>query len=318
MTATLFWFLLGLVLIVRGGDLFVTASVRLAELLQVPRVVIGSTLVSLATTSPELVVSTLASLRGEPGLAVGNAVGSSICNLALIIGLLAVITPFCAKDRQPLPSMVAMILLGLLAFGVSVDGVIGPGEGAVLLVAATMFLGWSLQRAWKQKSRQKFDKQPVPAPGPGWMPVTVRFSIGAIMVLLGSRFLVDSAVDFASALGVSPILIGLTVVAVGTSLPEVVTAISAATKGVSDLSFGNIFGANILNLGLIVGLSAMIHPVTLTPFTLYFNFPVMLAVAMTVVFIYFRSARFSRRSGIFLLAFYAGYVGVLFAFSHLA
>lgn len=322
MILSLLWLIVGVALIIKGGDLFVTASVRLAEILKIPRVIVGTTLVSLATTSPELVVSVMASLQGEPGLAIGNALGSCICNLGLIVGVLAFLTPFSTVEKGVLRAMLGMTAMGLLAFGLTLDRVISGPEGALLLAGAAVVV--SLDLVFRTKSPADVVESARPlskgqartstGAGRAWG----LFLVGAVMVLVGSRLLVDSATEIAAALGVPSIIIGLTVVAIGTSLPELVTAISSALKGVSDLSLGNLLGANILNIGLIMGVSGMIHPLEMTRFTQLYNFPAMILFMGLVLGVYLVAHRFGRLAGGVLLGLYALYLAGLVLFYRLA
>jgi cation:H+ antiporter len=286
MWLSLLLLVVGFALIIKGGDLFVSSSVRIAELLRVPRVLIGSTLVSLATTAPELVVSATASFRGEPGLAIGNAVGSAICNIALIVGTVAVLRPVVVDPGEVRIPLWSMIGLGVVLSALTFDLRIGWGRGAFLLSLAVGYVAFDLYRHKRLPDPHLAEEvealeeglaggSRLLRTGPG---ATLVFVVGAVLVVVGSRLLVDSAIVIARQVGVPPIVIGLTVVALGTSLPEYVTALTAARKGVSDLSVGNILGANILNLGLIVGLSAVIHEVEMSRVTQLYNFPVMLLV----------------------------------------
>jgi cation:H+ antiporter len=320
--------LLGLALIIKGGDLFVASSVRIAALLRVPRVLIGTTLVSLATTSPELVVSVTASLRGEPGLAIGNAVGSCIANIALIVGTVAVLRPVSVVPVPIRAPFWIMVGLGLLVFGMTVDLRLGFGRGIILVLLAAGYVVFDFYRHKTGRAPEEAAEVEVLEEGLAGTPrfrdtgvgSTLVFATGAAMVIVGSRFLVDSGISIAGALGVPPIVIGLTVVAIGTSLPEYVTAIVSTMKGVSDLSVGNILGANILNLGLIVGASAMIHEVEMSRVTQLYNFPVMLLVMGLLGVSLLVRRRLSRGPGGLLLGVYAAYVTgltVLAALGHI-
>jgi len=308
--------LVGLALIIKGGDLFVASSIRIAELLRVPRVLIGSTLVSLATTSPELTVSVTASLRGEPGLAVGNAVGSCIANIALVIGTVAVLQPVAVRPEPVRVPFWIMIGLGVLVFGMTGDLRLSFWHGLPLVLLAVGYVAFDFWRHRVGAVPDEADEADAVAEQLAGLQrtglgSTLVFAGGAAMVILGSRLLVDSGIVIAGALGVPPIVIGLTAVAVGTSLPEFVTAVASTLKGASDLSVGNILGANILNLGLIVGASAMIHEVNMSRTIQLYNFPVMLFVMGLLGFGLIRWQRLTRFGGWALLAVYAGYVAGL-------
>ena len=316
MIADAFWLVAGLAVILKGGDLFVAAGVRLAEFLRLPRVVIGSTLVSLATTSPELAVSVMAGLRGEPELAIGNAMGSSLCNTGLVLGAMAAVKQIevhPAALRVPLGVMLG--LAGLL-FLITLNLDVSRLEAVALLLVGVAYFAYD----FIAHSR---DPRPTAAAEAGaveraivaryaWLltgPGTaVQFLGGAVMVVAGSRLLVDAAVALAAALAIPSLVVGLTVVAFGTSLPELVTAISSTRRRVSDLGIGNVLGANVANLSLISGAAASITPAGLQRPDQLFNMTAMLGVMTMVAFLIIRRGRISRRAGTGLLVFYTAYL----------
>jgi cation:H+ antiporter len=310
----------GLALIVKGGDFFVAAAIRLAEFLRMPRVVIGSTLVSLATTTPELVVSIMAGLRGESGLAVGNAVGSCICNIGLILGVTASLKQVDVHFRALRAPLFAMFGFGALLLLMTLDLSLARWQGGVLLAGGLIYFGWDFMRHWRDRKPEDIVEATVieqekSAARWAWVQTRtgtiVQFLFGAGIVVGGSRLLVEGAVGAASRLGVPSIVIGLTVVAVGTSLPELVTAVTSSRKSVSDLAVGNVLGANIANLTLIVGTAAAIQTVGLDRLTQLFNFPAMLAIMALLCWMLWTDHRVTRREGAVLLAVYAAYLVVL-------
>lgn len=310
----------GLALIVKGGGFFVAAAVRLAEFLRMPRVVIGSTLVSLATTTPELVVSIMAGLRGASGLAIGNAVGSCICNIGLILGVTALLKNVDVHFRALRTPLLAMFGFGVLLFLMTLDLSLSRWQGALFLAGGVGYFVWDFQQHWRDRKPADIAeaveiKREVSRARWGWVetrPGTIlQFLFGAVIVVAGSRLLVEGAVGVASRLGVPPIIIGLTVVAIGTSLPELVTAITSSRQAVSDLAVGNVLGANIANLSLIVGTAAVIHDVGLDRLTQLFNFPAMLAIMALLLWMLWTDRRVTRREGAILLAVYAAYIVVL-------
>jgi cation:H+ antiporter len=319
MLSALLFLALGLALIIKGGDLFVTASVRIAELLRMPRIVIGSTLVSLATTSPELVVSVVAALRGNPDLAVGNAVGSCICNIGLILGLTAALKHIEVHPEALKTPLFTMVGLGLILLIVTLDLSLARWQGVTLVLFGVIYFIYDFQHHKKKAppaqlreaaaiEKELVGKHSWTQTGRGTLCL---FLIGAVLVIVGSHFLVESAVTIASALGVPPIILGLTVVAIGTSLPELVTAITSYRQNVSDLAIGNILGANIANLSLITGSAASINELTLTRFDQLYNFPAMLLLMGAFLFIMYSGRRISRREGGLLLGSYALYLLLL-------
>ncbi|MEQ2006666.1 MAG: calcium/sodium antiporter [Limisphaerales bacterium] len=310
----------GLVLIIKGGDMFVAAAVRTAEFLRMPRVVIGGTLVSLTTTTPELVVSVMAGLKGESGLAVGNAVGSVICNIGLVLGVTAVLKQVDANPKALLFALLAMFGFGAALFLMTLDLSLSRTQGALLVAGGLGYFVWDFARHWRD--RKPLDVAEAVAIDAelsesrwAWFETkagtAVQFLVGAAIVVVGSKLLVDGAVGVAARLGVPSIVVGLTVVAIGTSLPELVTAITSSRQSVSDLAVGNVLGANIANLTLIVGTAAILQEVQLDRFTQLFNFPVMLAFMGLVTWMLFSAPRLTRREGIVLLVAYAHFLVVL-------
>lgn len=311
----------GLLLLVKGGDWFVTAAVRLAEFLRMPHVVIGSTLVSLATTSPELAVSIMAGARGEAGLAVGNAVGSVLCNLGLILGLTAVLRRVDLHGKTLRPPLLVMTGLGVLLLVLGADLHLSRASGALLVALGLGYFAWDFLRHWRLRTPAAVrEAVAIQTEAVGDRPFletrtgsVVQFLGGAAVVILGSRLLVDGAVTLAHGLGVPPLVIGLTVVAVGTSLPELVTAVTSTRRNVSDLSVGNVLGANIANLSLIAGTAALLQDVTLDRATRAVHLPAML-VLMGLLMVFVRTAgRLTRREGLILMGAYALYLGAVVA-----
>lgn len=310
----------GLVIIIKGGDMFVAAAVRTAEFLRMPRVVIGSTLVSLTTTTPELVVSVMSGLKGESGLAVGNAVGSVICNLGLILGVTATLKQVDVRPQTLRLPLLAMFGFGVALFLMTLDLSLSQTQGAVLLAGGLGYFVWDLARHWRD--RQPADVAEAVAIDAelsesrwAWFETkagtALQFLFGAAIVVVGSKLLVDGAVGVAARLGVPSIVVGLTVVAIGTSLPELVTAITSSRQSVSDLAVGNVLGANIANLTLIVGMAAVLQDVRMDRFTQRFNFPVMLAFMGLVMWMLFSDRRLTRRKGVVLLVAYVHFLVAL-------
>jgi cation:H+ antiporter len=312
--------LTGLFLVVKGGDLFVAAAVRLAELLRMPRVVIGSTLVSLATTTPELVVSITAGSRGESGLAVGNAVGSVICNTGLIVGITAILRQVEVHPRSLRVPLGAMFSAGAALFLMTLDLTVSRWQGGLLLAAGSAYFICDFVAHWRDRKpadvREATALEQERSASPwAWLETGtgtgIQFVLGAFLVVLGSRFLVDGAVGVAGRLGIPSIILGLTVIALGTSLPELVTAITSSRQSFSDLALGNVLGANIANLKLIVGTAALIQDVGLSRLTQVLNFPAMLVVMALLLGMLLTDRRITRREGAVLLGSYGLYLAVL-------
>lgn len=307
----------GLALIVKGGEWFVAAAVKTAEFLRMPRVVIGSTLVSLATTTPELVVSIMAGLHGHSGLAVGNAVGSCICNIGLIVGVTAALKHVDVHLRALRTGLIVMFGAAVGLFLMTLSLKLGRWQGAVLLAAGAGYFVWDFVTHYRdRKPRDLAEAKAIgrehSGQGARWLEgrtgTAMQFIAGAAVVVVGSRLLVGGAVDVAGALGVPPMIIGLTVVAVGTSLPELITAVSSSRQAVSDLSVGNVIGANIANLTLIVGAAAVLHELELDRPTQLFSFPAMLIGMGLLLWVLSTERRVTRREGALLLGYYGLYL----------
>ena len=297
----------GFALVAKGGDLFVDSSIHIGRALRIPRFVIGGTLVSLATTTPELVVSVTAASMGDSGIALGNAVGSCICNIGLIIGLVAIIMPVRVDRSDFIRRAAWMVGGGVLVVAFSWDRSMERIYGLLLLAGAAAYLAWDLAGILRSR-RQSAGEAADPDAADGLAAAVGWFAVGAACVIVGSRLLVTSGQGLAAALGVPSAIIGFSVIAVGTSVPELVTGVSAARKGVPDLSLGNIIGANVLNLLLIVGLSGTIQPLVLDPFSQGYGFPWLAIFFVTLIGIVLRFGLVRRAAGIALLLLYALYI----------
>jgi cation:H+ antiporter len=303
-------FAAGILLLIAGGELFVTSSVSIAAHARLPRILIGTTLVSLATTAPELAVSATASLRGQPGLAIGNAVGSAIANIGFILGLLCILRPLRVRPREfRVPSLV-MLAMGVLLTVLTVPLVLERWAGVLLLACGGAYLVLDYRRHMPRRQREQetvdsseMELQSVPRS-------IALFAVGAGLVLGGSWLLCSNGVRLAELVGIPPMIIGLTLVAFGTSLPELVTAITAARKGVPELSLGNILGANILNVTLVTGTAATVSPIplTMTRTTQLYNFPAMVLIFVLVLIMGRTGHRFTRNEGWVLIVAYAVYL----------
>lgn len=308
-----------LALLVKAGSLFVAAAVRIAEFARMPRVVIGSTLVSLATTMPELVVSVVAAARGNADLAVGNALGSCVCNIGLVLGITATLKRVEINPRALRTALLTMVGLGAALFLMTLDLSLQRWQGLLLLMAGLAYFSYDfIETARQRKPEEIREAKAIKAAvtkGWAWFETrrgsVVQFTLSAGLVVVASRLLVHSAVNLADALGVPPLVIGLTVVAVGTSLPELITAVSSARRQVSDLSVGNILGANIANLSFIIGVAAVLTPVHMNRVTQLFDFPALLALMGLLAWTLLTQHRLTPREGVILLISYALYIGVV-------
>jgi len=264
---SLFYILLGLVLLVVGGEYLVRASVGLSLKFKLSRIVIGMTIVSFATSLPELLVSVKAALNGSPELALGNVVGSNIANLALVLGATAVLTPIFIKKVSYKYNIPAMLLLsGLLYFFLKNDLVLSFTEGLILFVLLIIFIYVLIKHASKAgdinlDELEEIDEDTAIA---SMLKILIWLVVGGVALWAGAEFLVDGAKALARQVGVSERIIGVSIVAIGTSIPELAASIISALKKEKDLSFGNLVGSNIFNIGSVLGLTAMIKPIHIT------------------------------------------------------
>ena len=311
--------LFGLALIIKGGDWFVAAAVRVAEFLRMPRVVIGGTLVSLTTTSPEFVVSLMAGAKGESGLAVGNAIGSCVCNIGLILGTTAALKQIDINPKMLRRPLMVLVAFAVALFFMTLDLALSRTQGIILLVGGlAYFLFDFIIHSRQTKIAVVAEALAVEEALTGrfaWLETkwgtTIQFLAGAAVVVVGSRFLVNGAVNLATAMGVSSMVVGLTVVAVGTSLPELITAITSARRSVSDLAVGNVLGANIANLSFIVGTAAVMNEVRIDRAAQLLNFPALLVCIGLLLALTLTKNRITRKEGAGLLAFYGVYIAIL-------
>ncbi|MCI5798952.1 MAG: calcium/sodium antiporter [Victivallales bacterium] len=295
----------GLVLLCYGADFLVRGGVQIAKKFKVTPLVIGLTLVALATSAPELVVGCDAALQGAGDIALGNVIGSNICNIALILGLSALITPL--RVNPNLFKLDVPLMLGasvLLAFFLWLSGGLNRLEGAVFFAGIIAYMAYSVHAA------RKSGEEVTEIEGDG-KPLSIAFSIGLVLLGLamlvgGAKLLVGSAVWLAQLLGVTQAVIGLTIVAVGTSLPELATSVVAALKGERDIAIGNVVGSNIFNILAILGAAPILKPLkaaNISPTDL----AVMLFCAAVLYPIMKTGLVISRKEGAFLLLVYIGY-----------
>ncbi len=317
---TLGMFLAGLVALVAGAELLVRGASKLALSFGISPLVVGLTIVAFGTSAPEVAVSVGAVLGGRTDIAIGNVVGSNIFNVLFILGLSAVITPLVVNIqliRQEVPIMVGASLL-LLAL--TLDGGLSMLESALLfglLLAYTVFLVRQ-SRAETQAAQDEFAAEAKPAAPGAWdsrLPVQLALiAAGLGLLVLGSQWLVDAAVVFAKALGVSDLVIGLTIVAAGTSMPEVATSITAAIKGERDIAVGNVVGSNTFNILGCLGLSGLFTGsggLVMSPALLNFDIWVMIAVALACLPVFLTGREIARWEGAVFLGYYAAYVAYL-------
>lgn len=312
-------FILGLGLVQRGGNYFVDSSIAIAGRLKIPRILIGGTIVSLATTAPELVVSTTASYMGDSGIALGNALGSAIANIGLIVSISAILAPIAIDVLDFRRRAIWMLVSATLVFLFSWNLELTRQSGIILLIVATLYLFLNALRAiFERKKNGTADVNSSSEDSLPFEKAIIMFLFGAALVIIGSKLLVNSSIEIAKALKIPSIIIGMTAVAVGTSLPELITAITSAKKKVADLAIGNILGANILNLVFITGVSAVINPLSLDLFTRYYAFSWLFIMIIAMMIIFWKKGEMQKKAGYIMLFLYMIYNLGLVLFSALS
>lgn len=296
-----------------GADRLVAGASALARNLGVSPLVIGLTIIGFGTSAPELVVSAVATLQGNPGLAVGNAIGSNIANMGLVLGATALIYPLRLESTALKREYPMLLLIMLVCFLMGLDGLYSHTEGWILLGGLFAVIIWiihiGLRRPPSDPLAEEFEAE-IPKDTPTKIAL-FWLIIGLIVLPVSSKFLVDGAVTIAQVLGVTDVVIGLTIVALGTSLPELATAITAALRKEDDLAIGNIIGSNIFNLLGVLGIAAVLRPVTIYPIILARDFPAMFLITGVLYLLAsdFRGpGRIGRRSGTVLLTMFVSYI----------
>jgi len=310
----------GFALLIWGADRFVVGAASTARNLGVPTLLIGLTIVAMATSAPEILVSITASLDGNARLAVGNAIGSNIANIGLVLGATALIQPLSVRStvlRREMPALLAVTLFTVLLF---LDGGQSRLDGVLLLAALVFVMQW-LVRLGKQSSKADPMEREIEAEMPDQIAMRLAIiwlAIGLVVLLVGAQLLVWGAHNLAIELGVSDLVIGLTVVAVGTSLPELAVSIVSAFKGEHDIALGNIVGSNMFNCLAVIGPSALIDPTVFADTMLHLHLPIMGALTLglfALTYNFTGTGRIGRIEGaVLLVVFFAYQIYVLGAF----
>ncbi|MBF2719048.1 calcium/sodium antiporter [Psychrobacter sp. NG254] len=312
--------LIGLAILVWSADVFIDGATALAKKFRVPSFLIGVLILGIGTSAPEMVVSVLAALDGSPELALGNAYGSNIINIALVLGATVLISPIIIRKgivRRDLP---LLLLVTATAAWQLRDGLLSQADGIVLLLLLVAVLGIQIVMSIREGYHEHEDDVVIENADPDDVELSIARGLGSLllgmlMLVLSSRAIVWGAVELATLWGLSELIIGLTIVAVGTSLPELVSSLSAARKGEHDMALGNIIGSNVFNTLAVVGLATIIAPITVSPVILSRDVLAMglitvLLVALCV-FAFVTKRQFGRTSGATLILFFVGYTGWL-------
>lgn len=317
MILSCFLLIIGFILLIKGADMFVDGSSSVAKLLKVPSIIIGLTIVAMGTSAPEAAVSITAAIGGQNDISVGNVIGSNFFNLLMVVGICAMIRPMKVEKNILRNEFPQAIILQLLLLVMCMDmwifrsdtNQIGRIDGLILLVLFFIFIALQVRNAKKALTIQN-DSIPAPSDDIKTMsPVkSIIFIVaGIVLVIIGGQVVVNSATELARAFGLSEAFIGLTIVAVGTSLPELVTSIVAAKKGENDLALGNVIGSNICNILLILGASSAIHPITVNIISIY-DLIILSVVSIAAYLMAFRKQSYNRAKGGVMIAMYVAYM----------
>jgi len=297
------YILIGLVGLFFGGEALVRGSVNIARRMAISPLVIGLTVVGFGTSTPELLVSVQAALRGAPDIAIGNIIGSNIANILLIVGLTALVWPIHVAGCSMRRDTAFMIAAGLFLVPLFALGEIGRLAGTALLAGLGFYLLWTFLKPEQDSANGESEAAPIS------VVISLLWVAGGLAALLfGAKFLLEGAVSIARDFGVSEAFIGLTIVAVGTSLPELATSLIAAFRRQSEIAIGNIVGSNIFNVFGILGLTAVISPIAVAPRFLTFDLPIMIVVSLVLTGLLLALRQISRGMGALMLLGYAGYV----------
>lgn len=309
-------FVLGFIILIKGADLLVDGASSIAARFNIPNLVIGLTIVAFGTSAPELFVNLIASFNGNTEIAIGNVLGSNIANVLLILGVAAVIYPLSVQSStvwKEIPfSLLAAVALWVLANDILLDGaagsVIGRSDGIILLLFFSIFMVYVFEISFRHKPAE----EDIAVSKLSVTKSVVFILAGLAGLVFGGKWIVEGAIHIANLLGVSESLIGLTVVAVGTSLPELATSAVAAYRKNVDIAVGNVVGSNIFNIFLVLGTSAIIKPLPFKPSSNFDMYVVMLSSALLFAFLFLgKRQRIERWQGIMFLVLYIGYTAML-------
>ncbi|HEX6212519.1 MAG TPA: calcium/sodium antiporter [Methylomirabilota bacterium] len=307
----------GAVLLIGGAELLVRGASRLALAAGISPLVVGLTVVAFGTSSPELAVTIGSAHAGQSGVAVGNVVGSNIFNVLGILGLSALVVPLVVSQQLVRLDVPLMIVASVVLLLLALDGLIGRVDGLILTAGIAAYLAFLARQSRREAAAIRAEYEDAFGAGPAgrgdWLLNVGFVVVGLALLALGARWLVEGAVATARGLGVSELVIGLTVVAAGTSLPEVATSVLAALRGERDIAVGNVVGSNLFNILAVLGVGSLLAPagVEVPPGALTFDIPVMIAVAVAALPIFFTGYAISRWEGAVFLGYYGAYLGYL-------
>lgn len=313
MIFTIILFLLGFVLITKGADIFIESTISVAKKTNIPEIVLGATIVSLATTFPELTVSAFASIQGHTTMSLGNAIGSIICNTGLALGLVAMIKPF-KVDKKIFNSKAILLIISVIVLIIlGMDKTIGRTDAMALIGLLVIYMINNYNSIPKTGSRRTSNATNIEySKSSDMIKLVVMFVIGITMMIIGSRLLVNNGIKIAEVLGVPQAVISLTVIALGTSLPELVSCLTAIRKSHNAISVGNILGANILNIVSVIGLSSFINDIPILKQTSMIDFPFMILLLLILIIPTFIKQKIYRFQGLLMILTYIIYISTLY------
>ena len=318
----IFLFILGLVILVKGADWLVEHSSHFARAVGVSPLIIGLTIVAFGTSLPELIISLFAAIKGNADISIGNIVGSNIANIGLILGIYALVRGLKVQLSTLIYEMPFLLISAFLFMLLSNDNnlfshngfSIGRIDGLILLVVFTVFLIYVFKSAFEQRGKslkrytEAVKERTAPEKKEKLSKDIFFMLLGLAALIIGGRILVDAAVKIAQSFGISEAFIGLTIVAIGTSIPELMTSVVAAWKKEADIALGNVIGSNIFNILFVMGITSLIKPLNVNPSILFIDMPVMILFSIGLLFFLTTNRKLTRWKGAALLISYAGYI----------
>lgn len=308
-------FLIGFVLITKGADIFINCTVDIGKKTKISEIILGATIVSFATTLPELTVSLFASLDGHTTMSLGNAVGSIICNTGLVLGLVAFISPFSVDKKMFFSKSVLLLICVILLLLLGIDKSITKIDSILLLTMLAIYMYSNYKSVVEKGSKSRINNTSKVKGNNNlgeWIRIALLFALGLIMMILGSRLLVDNGVIIAEWIGVPQGVISLTVIALGTSLPELVSSLTAIKKNHHAISVGNILGANILNIVSVIGISSIPNDIPILSQNMRIDFPFMIVLLLILILPTIKKNKLYRFQGLIMLIVYLIYIGILY------
>ncbi|NER83230.1 MAG: calcium/sodium antiporter [Leptolyngbya sp. SIO1D8] len=310
---TLLSLLIGLLLIIAGAEWFVRGAAKLATVIGLSPLIIGLTVVSYGTSAPELAVGIQASYFGQAEIALGNVIGSNVFNILMTLGIASLVIPLTVAQqliRLDVPIMIGVTILMLIF---SLDGQLSQLDGVILLTGSIFYTGFLIFQGRKEPDAEvqaEYAQEYGCSEQPTWKQVVfyvVLLLVGLGVLIVGANMLVQGATSLAEAMGISQLIIGLTIVAIGTSLPELATSVVACYRGERDIAVGNVIGSNIFNILTVLGATATMSGISVSPAAMRFDIPIMLAVAIACLPIFYTGNRISRWEGLLFVSYYIAY-----------